>query len=130
MGEKDRLKKVVYFTNLSKLSDALENFNMKDFSGKKVPIKLHMGEIKNNWYVKPNFVKIVVDKLKKYNIKPFLFDTTVAYPGLRHNVSGYHQVAKIHRNSFSVSLPDPESQLFLLLCRNYELSTQPFVGPD
>jgi uncharacterized Fe-S center protein len=27
---------------------------------------------------------------------PFLFDTTVAYPGLRHYVSGYQQVARLH----------------------------------
>lgn len=96
MGEKDRLTKVVYFTDVSKLSDALEYFNINSFSGKKVPIKLHMGEIKNKWFVKPDFVKSVIDDLKKFKINPYLFDTTVAYSGLRHYVSGYQQLAKIH----------------------------------
>jgi len=90
------MNKVVFFTDLQKLSEALNNFNMKGFADKRVPVKLHMGEIKNKFFPKPDFVKLVVDELKKVHADPFLFDTTVAYPGLRHYVSGYQQVARLH----------------------------------
>ena len=56
------MKKVVFFTDFSKLNDALENFNFESFSGKKIPIKLHMGEKRNKYFTKPDFVKPVIDK--------------------------------------------------------------------
>jgi len=90
------MKKVVFFTDLNKLHEALDNFNIKSFSGKKIPVKLHMGEMKNKYFPKPSIVKPVVDELKKINANPFLFDTTVAYPGLRHSKTGYKKLAKIH----------------------------------
>ena len=49
MGEENRMNKVVFFTEKQKLSDALENFNLESFKNKKVPVKLHMGEIKNKY---------------------------------------------------------------------------------
>ena len=90
------MNKVVFFTDLQKLSDALNNFDRKSFADKRVPVKLHMGEVKNKFYTKPDFVKMVVGELKKMRVDPYLFDTTVAYPGLRHYVSGYQQVARFH----------------------------------
>lgn len=90
------MKKVIFFSDLEKLHEALENFDIQNFAGKKVPVKLHMGEIKNKYFSKPNFVKIVIDELKRVKSDPYLFDTTVAYPGLRHYVSGYHQLARMH----------------------------------
>lgn len=90
------MKKVVFFTEINKISEALGYFNIEGLSGKKVPIKLHMGEIKNKFFSKPELVKPVVSELKNHGIDPFLFDTTVAYLGLRHSVKGYHKVAKIH----------------------------------
>lgn len=90
------MKKVIFFSDLEKLHEALENFDIQNFAGKKVPVKLHMGEIKNKYFSKPNFVKIVTDELKRVKADPYLFDTTVAYPGLRHYVSGYHQLARMH----------------------------------
>lgn len=96
MGEKDRVKKVVFFSDLTKLHDAFDNFNIKSFVNKKVPVKLHMGELKNKYFPKPSFVKLVVDELKSVNADPYLFDTTVSYSGMRHFVSGYHQLARIH----------------------------------
>ena len=59
------MNKVVFFTDLQKLSDALNNFDMASFTDKRVPVKLHMGEIKNKFFTKPDFVKLVVDELKK-----------------------------------------------------------------
>ena len=99
MGEKNRIKKVVFFKDEINLSDAFSFFDMKDFSGKDVPLKLHMGERKNKYYPRPNFVRKVVSELNKLNVKPYLFDTTVAYNGLRHTKTGYHKLAEL--NGFS-----------------------------
>jgi len=96
MGKESRMKKVVFFTDLKKLHEALVSFNIQSFAGKKVPVKLHMGEDKNKYYPKPDFVKHVVDELKKVPADPYLFDTTVAYTGLRHSKTGYLKLAKIH----------------------------------
>jgi len=90
------MKKVVFFTDLAKLHEALGNFDIQSFKDKRVPVKLHMGEPKNKYFPKPDFVKHVIDELKKIKAKPFLFDTTVAYPGLRGRKSGYEKVAKLH----------------------------------
>ena len=99
MGEKDRLKKVVFFSDINRLDDALKNFNIKSFSNKKIPIKLHMGENKNKYFLRPELVKEVVDELKKYNAYPYLFDTTVAYSGLRHYKLSYKKLA--HKHGFT-----------------------------
>jgi len=90
------MKKVVYFTDLNKIDVALENFNIKSFSGKRFPFKIHMGEIGNKYFPRSKEVKVVVDELKKRDGEPFLHDTTVAYPGLRHYKSGYLKVAGKH----------------------------------
>ena len=100
MGEKNWMKKVVFFTDMKKLHEALNYFDFESFSKRSVPIKLHMGEMKNKYFPKPDIVKPVVDELKKIHSDPYLFDTTVAYSGLRHTKSGYKKLAKIH--SFSI----------------------------
>ena len=93
MGEKDRVKKVVFFTDLNNLHDAVDNFNIKSFENQEVPVKLHFGEDKNRFFSRPDFVKHTIDELKKVNSKPFLYDTTVAYSGLRSAVSSYKKLA-------------------------------------
>ena len=96
MGKGDRINKVLYFTDISHLSEALTHFNLDGFHHKKIPIKLHMGEKNNHYFPRPNEVKYAVDALKKYNARPFLFDTTVAYSGRRHNKTTYHKLADLH----------------------------------
>lgn len=90
------MNKVVFFADSSRLHAAISYFDMNGFAGKKVPVKLHMGEQKNPYHLPPDFVKSVVDELKSYRIEPYLFDTTVAYPGLRSNKLGYLKVARTH----------------------------------
>jgi uncharacterized Fe-S center protein len=51
--------------------------------GESVAVKLHMGELGNIRYIRPSFVRTVVDIVKKQKGKPFLFDTVAAYPGER-----------------------------------------------
>jgi uncharacterized Fe-S center protein len=96
VGEKNRMKKVIFFTDQSKIDQALENFNIESFKGKKIPFKLHMGEMGNKYYPKTDIVKPVIETLKKLEIEPFFYDTTVAYHGLRHSKRGYRKLAKMH----------------------------------
>jgi len=96
MGEENWMNKVIFFTDFENLHRALDQFNIKSFTGKKIPVKIHMGEIKNKYFPKPEFVRSVIDVLKKINVDPYLFDTTVAYSGLRHSKTGYQKLAKIH----------------------------------
>jgi len=65
-------------------------------SGSKVAVKLHMGEEGNNYYLKPDFVKKVIDALKELNLKPFLFDSPVMYGGERDSVEKYYKTAEKH----------------------------------
>ena len=87
---------VVFFTDLKKFTESLSLFPLKDFSGKKVPLKLHMGEKNNPYFVKPELVQLVVEKLMKAGADPFLFDTTVAYHGARYTKDGYQTLAERH----------------------------------
>jgi len=96
MGKGSGMNKVVFFTDLIKLHDAISYFDMKGFAGKKTPVKLHMGEIKNSYYSPPDFVRAVLDEIKGFGAEPFLHDTTVAYPGLRSTKTGYEKLASMH----------------------------------
>ena len=66
------------------------------FEGESVAIKLHMGEAGNEHYLKPGFVKIIVDALKKIGARPFIFDSPVVYPGGRDTPAKYIDTAKEH----------------------------------
>ena len=90
------MTKVVFFVDSALLPQALEYFDMKRFTGKHVPVKLHMGETGNKYFLQPELAKQVVDELKDAHAEPFLFDTTVAYPGARHTTQGYQKLAAIH----------------------------------
>jgi uncharacterized Fe-S center protein len=88
--------KVYFCTDEEKLPDAFDLLGVGDFKGKRVPVKLHMGEPGNKYFIAPSLVKIVVQKLKDAGAEPFLFDTTVAYPGPRSTKQGYEKAARRH----------------------------------
>jgi uncharacterized Fe-S center protein len=90
------MPKVYFFTGESQLADALDLLGVEGFNGAKVPVKLHMGEPGNKYFVSPSLVKLAVRKLKEAGAEPFLFDTTVAYPGPRSTKKGYEEVARRH----------------------------------
>jgi len=127
------MKKVVFFSDLKMLDKALENFNIHSFSGKNVPVKLHMGEKKNKYYSKPDFVKIVIGELKKNKVNPYLFDTTVAYSGLRHSVNGYKKLAEIHGFTFEnvgcEVIIDDKGVPILIENREYEVAQHLVKSP-
>lgn len=90
------MTKVVFFTDINKLHKALVLFSLQEFKGKKIPVKLHMGEKGNSYFVSPVLVKYVIDELKIVSAKPYLFDTTVAYHGSRYSKIDYKKLAELH----------------------------------
>ena len=87
---------VVFFKDSKKLASALDHFDLSSFQHHSVPVKLHMGEIKNKYFPRPEFVKEVISYLIRHDVNPFLTDTTVAYNALRKSVKGYKKVAQLH----------------------------------
>ena len=90
---------VYFFTEAEKLLSALDLLGIEDFRGARVPVKLHMGEPGNRYYIPPSLVKLTVGRLKDIGADPFLFDTTVAYSGPRSTRDGYEKAA--YRHGFS-----------------------------
>jgi len=52
-------------------------------NGDLVAIKMHFGEKGGHAYIRPTFVRRVVDQVKAINGKPFLTDSSTLYPGER-----------------------------------------------
>ncbi len=69
-----------------------------------VAIKLHMGELGNIGYIRPIFVRRVVEFVREQGGKPFITDTTTLYGGHRGNAIDYLMTAAI--NGFSISSMD------------------------
>jgi len=90
------MAEVYFFTEMEKLPSALDLLGIEDFKGARVPVKLHMGEPGNRYYISPSLVKLTVGRLKDAGVEPFLFDTTVAYSGPRSTKDGYERVAYRH----------------------------------
>ncbi|MCF8029984.1 MAG: DUF362 domain-containing protein [Desulfohalobiaceae bacterium] len=61
--------------------------------GDKVAIKLHAGELGNPNYVRPFFLKHIVDQVRSLGGKPFLTDTTTYYPLQRNNAVDHMETA-------------------------------------
>jgi len=96
INNSDVMTEVYFFSKAQKLSHALDLLGITDFKGVKVPVKLHMGEPCNRYYISPSTVKLVIDKLKDVGAQPFLFDTTVVYSSPRSTKEGYAEVADQH----------------------------------
>jgi uncharacterized Fe-S center protein len=92
MGEKNI--SVVYYADLrsqakknllGKLTRLLDRLQLKEKVKKSflVAVKIHFGEKGNTAFVRPIFVKTVVDRIRKCGGKPFLTDTNTLYVGSR-----------------------------------------------
>ncbi|GHU93608.1 4Fe-4S ferredoxin [Spirochaetia bacterium] len=86
----------VYFTNmrtrvgeslLAKLDRLIVKAGIKeiDFKQKYVAIKIHFGEPGNLAFLRPNFAKVVADRIKTLGGMPFLTDCNTLYVGRRNN---------------------------------------------
>lgn len=90
--EKDKEKNI---ENLKRLFDAVG-------AGSSIPrnssvaIKLHFGEPGNTAYLKPHYVKPIVEKIKGSGGKPFLTDANTLYKGGRNDTKTHLESAKKH----------------------------------
>ncbi|MFZ5633241.1 MAG: DUF362 domain-containing protein [Bacillota bacterium] len=94
----------VFFTDMR----ATQKFNLIDKVGKLfaeaglneiispgdlVAIKLHFGEKGNTGYIRPQFIRKIVDEVKKAGGKPFLTDANTLYKGSRSDAVNHLQTA-------------------------------------
>ncbi len=98
----------VYFTDMrtkpggANLMQKLDKLMTKagigdiDMEGKYVAIKMHFGEYGNLSFLRPNFAKVVADKVKELGGKPFLCDCNTLYTGGRHNAVDHLRTAELN----------------------------------
>ena len=67
-----------------------------------VAVKLHFGERGGDAYLRPPFVRHVVDKIRERGGKPFLTDAATLYSGSRHNAVDHLWTAV--ENGFDISV--------------------------
>jgi uncharacterized Fe-S center protein len=91
-------------TLLDKLDALLDRVDLKEKIGERdlVAIKLHFGEKGNTAFVRPIFLRRVVDRVKGYKGKPFLTDTNTLYIGTRSEAISHLTTA--YENGFTESV--------------------------
>ncbi len=105
----------VYFTDmragfnkslLDKVERLFDYAGMSTFIGCKdlVAIKLHFGEKGNTGYIRPQFLRRIVNKVKSLGGRPFLTDTNTLYFGSRSNAIDHLQTAI--ENGFAYAVID------------------------
>jgi uncharacterized protein len=67
-----------------------------------VAIKLHFGEIGNCSFVRPVFLRVIVDRIRDLGGRPFLTDTNTLYTGSRSN--GITHIDTAIRNGFDYAV--------------------------
>lgn len=74
-------------TPLDKIKNLLEKCDVKNCFHKNeiIAIKIHFGELGNTAFIRPIYLRPVIEILKSINAKPFLTDTNTLYIGMRSN---------------------------------------------
>jgi len=83
---------------LPALLDAASAARGARWSGALAAVKVAAGELGNTTYLRPAFVRAVVDDLRRRGATPVVVETTTLYPGRRDTAAGYLDVAA--RNGF------------------------------
>ncbi len=104
----------VYFTDfmsrssednkINKVKRLFEAAGFGKFMGQNdlTAVKLHFGEVGNDSYINPVFVRQVVEKIRENGAKPFLTDTNTLYYGSRHNSVDHMETAVLHGFDYAV----------------------------
>ncbi|MBE7415133.1 MAG: DUF362 domain-containing protein [Deltaproteobacteria bacterium] len=103
----------VYFADLrttpkrnlhNKLDSLLENVGIRERfrKGHLVALKLHFGEKGNASYVRPVFVRRIVERVRETGGNPFLTDTNTLYVGTRGNTVDHLRTAVENGFDFAV----------------------------
>lgn len=101
------MKSSVYFIDLTsssnrnitnKINTLLERSNAADIIAPSdiVALKLHFGEKDNFNYIRPQYIKIILDYIKGSDGRPFLTDTNTLYGGQRANAIDHIRLAIAH----------------------------------
>lgn len=93
-------------TLLDKLDKLLERVDIRGKIREKdlVAIKLHFGEKGNTAYIRPIFLRRIVDRVKSLKGKPFLTDTNTLYIGSRSEAISHLMTA--YQNGFVYEVVD------------------------
>lgn len=91
---------------LDKVEKLFERAGMKEIVAPKdlVAFKVHFGERGNTGYIRPQFIRRLVNKVKELGGKPFLTDANTLYVGSRANAVDHLQTAI--ENGFAYSVVD------------------------
>ncbi|MCX6689832.1 MAG: DUF362 domain-containing protein [Methanoregula sp.] len=108
------MKSPVYFASLvartdqeSTIAKVQRLFDRVEFracvhKNDRTAIKLHFGELGNDSYINPVFVRQVVDKVKGAGALPFVTDTNTLYLGSRSNAVDHITTAILHGFDYAV----------------------------
>lgn len=99
-----RIMSQVFFTNMStsprfnllrKVEVLIENAGLDTVieKNKMTAVKVHFGEHGNLAYVRPNYIRTVVDAIKKLEGRPFVTDANTLYTGSRSNAVDHIRTA-------------------------------------
>jgi uncharacterized Fe-S center protein len=93
-------------TLFDKLDTLLDRTDLKGKIREKdfVAIKLHFGERGNTAFVRPIFLRKIVDRVKQCQGKPFLTDTNTLYRGMRQEAIS--NLINAYQNGFTYSVVD------------------------
>ena len=93
-------------TVLDKLDSLLDRTDLKGKIKERglVAVKLHFGEKGNTAFVRPIFLRRVVDRVKQCQGKPFLTDTNTLYRGMRQEAVSH--LTNAYENGFVYSVVD------------------------
>ncbi len=109
------MKSMVYFMDLratpkdnliNKLGRLMETAGLEKVVQKKdlVAVKLHFGELGNTAFIRPVFLRKIVETIKKTGADPFLTDANTLYAGTRSNA--VHHIQTAIQNGFAYSVVD------------------------
>lgn len=89
---------------LDKIDSMLEEMDIKNMIPRRslIAIKLHFGERGNLAYVRPQFIRRVVEYLRGIGAKPFLTDTNTLYAGTRGDSVSHIKTAVGNGFTYSV----------------------------
>ncbi|MBU3947414.1 MAG: DUF362 domain-containing protein [Proteobacteria bacterium] len=107
------MKSIVYFTNLrathkenllKKVEKLLDTAGISESISKRdlVAVKLHFGEMGNIAYIRPVYLRKIVELIKSKGGTPFLTDANTLYAGTRSD-SPHHMITAI-QNGFAYSV--------------------------
>ena len=75
---------------------AAAGFDDWDLEGKIVAVKTHFGEHDNASYLRPLYVRNVVEEIQRKGGLPFVTDTATMYPGMRRNAVEHLRCAALN----------------------------------